>query len=231
MAGVQAQAALALPLNSVLAAMKPIQRSALASLFLASALLVTACGGGGGDDDDDAEEASVPPLAAAVALVDTDRIGVIRPEWGTNGDTNSDYSTTAALDGVSCGDSEAYHVHSHLSIFLDGTQLAVPAHVGLASGCHYSLHTHDLSGKIHVEHDKPATFTLGQWFAVWKQPFSKDNVAGLTGKPVVVYVEEAGKVTRYTEDFDDIEFGSHVQITIQVGSTLTQIPTYTWSGT
>lgn len=201
----------------------------LAAVLVASTLMLGACGGGGSDDsEDDSDE--VPPLAAPVNL-GTDRIGVIRPEWGANGETNTDYGTsTAAIDGVACQSSEAYHVHSHLSIFLDGVQLAIPSFVGITSSCFYSLHTHDASGKIHIENDRPTTYTLGQVFSVWKQPLSEDNVAGLTGKPVVVYVKRGDEVTRYEGDPGDIELASRLEITIQVGSTLDAIPTYNWSG-
>ena len=56
--------------------------------------------------------------------------------------------------------------------------------------CDYPLHTHDTSGKIHVEADAPSTFTLGQLFAIWGQPLSYSNIAGIIGSPVVVYIND-----------------------------------------
>jgi hypothetical protein len=94
----------------------------------------------------------------------------------------------------------------------------------------YTLHTHDHSGKLHVEAAAPATFTLGQIFRIWGQPLGPDNVAGLTGKPIVVYVtDNNGVVTEATGDWNDIELLSHREITIQVGTPITEIPNYTWT--
>ena len=140
------------------------------------------------------------------------------------------------VEGLPCETNlnETYHVHTHVSIFLDGVALAVPANVGRVSmapnpACFYSIHTHDLSGKIHVEAPAPGAFTLGQLFAIWGQPLTADDVAGLTGKPIVVYSTDQGTVTQVTTDWKAIELTSHKEITIQVGSAITEIPNFTWS--
>jgi hypothetical protein len=130
---------------------------------------------------------------------------------------------------------ETYHVHSHLSIFLNGEALAIPREIGIleptpTTGCFYSLHTHDLSGRIHVEAAAPATFTLGQLFSIWGQPLSSTDIAGLSGMPVVVYVTDNGVVTQNTGDWSTIELTSHREITIQIGTPITEIPNYTWTG-
>ena len=128
---------------------------------------------------------------------------------------------------------ETYHVHTHVSIFLDGQALAFPGQVGIvrrsAGDCFYQIHTHDKSGKIHIEAPAPGLFTLGQLFAIWGQPLEATDVAGLTGKPVVVYVTDAGVVTQATGDWEDIELTSHREVTIQVGTPITEIPNFTWS--
>jgi hypothetical protein len=139
--------------------------------------------------------------------------------------------------GLACGVMvETYHVHSHVSIVLNGTPLAFPDEIGFVelsptSSCYYNIHTHDMSGKIHVEGPAPATFTLGQLFAIWGQPLERNNIAGLMGMPVVVYVTDDGEVTEHTGELADIELTSHRLITIQVGTPLTEIPNFTWSGT
>ncbi len=127
-----------------------------------------------------------------------------------------------------------YHVHTHVSIFLDGQALAFPGQVGIVrretpGDCFYPIHTHDKSGKIHIEAAAPGLFTLGQLFSVWGQPLEGSNVAGLTDKPVVVYVTDAGVVTQATGNWADIELTSHREVTIQVGTPITEIPNFTWS--
>jgi hypothetical protein len=85
------------------------------------------------------------------------------------------------------------HDHVHLDVIVDGRHVTVPAGVGLAepddtgpckppqprvgdcaAGDFYvaqvansPLHTHSASGLIHVESDRPVSFTLGQFFDEW----------------------------------------------------------------
>ena len=126
-------------------------------------------------------------------------------------------------------------MHAHLSIYLNGQGLAVPANVGIVqtsptSHCNYAVHTHDNSGIIHVEAPAAATFTLGQFFALWGQPLSLTDIAGNPGVPVVVYVTDNNQVMQYTGDLAAIELLSHREITIQLGTPISEIPYYTWTG-
>ncbi len=75
-------------------------------------------------------------------------------------------------------------------------------------GASTPIHTHDHSGKIHIESDGTGTFTLGQFFAVWGVTLNGTTLADLTGMPVVVYVTDRGdtEATLVEEaDWDDIE--------------------------
>jgi len=178
---------------------------------------------------------TVPPLSPVVIdLNDNHRVGI--KQW-PDGDTDVG-AHGEVVDGLECfpGEhpSQNYHVHSHLSIFLDGVGLSVPADIGIVqltptTECSYTTHTHDHSGKLHIEAAAPATFTLGTFFKIWGEPLGPDNVAGLTGKPIVVYVtDNNGVVTEATGDWHAIELISHREITIQVGTPITEIPNYTW---
>jgi len=130
---------------------------------------------------------------------------------------------------------DIYHVHTHLSIFLDGVMLSVPGQIGIVkqsatNSCFYTLHTHDSSGKIHIRAATMLTYTLGDFFDIWGMPLGPDNVAGFTGKPIVVYVtDQNGVVTEATGDWNDLELLSHREITIQVGSEISEIPNFTWT--
>ena len=61
-------------------------------------------------------------------------------------------------------------------------------------------------------------------------PLSASDVGGLTGLPVVVYVADGDTVMRHEGDPGEIELRSHREITIQLGSTVSAIPNYTWEG-
>jgi hypothetical protein len=86
-----------------------------------------------------------------------------------------------------------------------------------------------LSGKIHIEGPAPGVFTLGQLFEIWGMPLEPDNVAGLTGKPIVVYSADQGTVTKVS-DWKSIELTSKKLVTIQVGTPITEIPNFNWTG-
>jgi hypothetical protein len=174
----------------------------------------------------------IPPLAAPVAIDAGLAIGAAH--W-PDGDTSGGGQGQDVM-GLSCGNMvESYHVHAHLSIILNGGALAIPSHIGIVdtsptTDCFYSLHTHDRSGKIHVEAPEQRRFTLGQVFAIWGQPLGRDDVAGMPGLPVRVYVVENGVAYEYPGDLAALEISSHSDITIQIGTTIAAIPTFTWFG-
>lgn len=137
------------------------------------------------------------------------------------------------VNTVQCNTTEqlVYHNHAHLSLFVNGKQVAVPANIGIlqlasagpgaGKGCVYWLHTHDATGIIHIESPVNKTFTLGDLFAVWGQPLSGTNLAGNSGT-VTAYVD--GKP--YTGDPAAIPLAAHTQITLEVGQTV-KPPVYT----
>ena len=72
------------------------------------------------------------------------------------------------------------HIHQHLDILVNSKPVTVPAGIGINAGARFisPLHTHDVSGVIHVESDVTRDFTLGQFFDVWGVRLSKDCVGG-----------------------------------------------------
>jgi hypothetical protein len=69
----------------------------------------------------------------------------------------------------------AYHIHQHLDVYVNGSQVPVPANIGIISGTGLAfIHTHDPSGVIHVESPTVHKYTLGDFFDVWGVLFTKD---------------------------------------------------------
>jgi hypothetical protein len=206
----------------------------LAAWRLAGLGCLSLAGCGGGGDDAPPPSPATPPLAAPTPLASGAALGT--PRWPAGSSAEGGQGQEVA--GLPCGlVDESYHIHAHLSIFVDGQLQRIPTNVGIVpagnttAGCTYPLHTHDASGKLHVEAPAPARFTLGQFFAIWGQPLSRSNVAGITGLPVVAYISEGGTVTRYTgDDLGEIDLASHRGITLQLGSPVAEIPNYTWDG-
>jgi hypothetical protein len=91
--------------------------------------------------------------------------------------------TYASVDGVDCeaGEQLNYHVHSYLAILVEGQPVTVPANVGIMPDkCLFWLHTHDVSGVIHIEAPEKRDFTLGQFFAIWGQKLSSAQLLDKT---------------------------------------------------
>jgi len=70
----------------------------------------------------------------------------------------------------------AYHSHAHLSITINGIDQLVPGQIGINGACLHPLHTHSTDGVMHVEPDQNRTFTLGDFFLVWGQPFNSTQL-------------------------------------------------------
>jgi hypothetical protein len=143
--------------------------------------------------------------------------------------------TGALVDGITCRGrmeaSDKYHVHSHVSIYVKGRQMRIPAGAGIAAprqaqqlangffvdnsfnGCLYWLHVHANDGIIHVEAPSRGNFTLGQFFDIWQQPLGPDQVGPASG---VVAAFINGQ--RWTESPRDIPLLPHAVIQLDVGS-------------
>jgi hypothetical protein len=152
-------------------------------------------------------------------------------------------STGQTVDGIQCdsGASVVYHVHTHLSVYVNGALRPLPIGIGIvspvveqtqhggfaeATQCYYWLHVHAQDGVIHIESPAVRSYTLGQFFDIWRQPLGPDGVAGAAGR-LTVYVNQK----RYAGNPRDIELGSHEDIQIDVGQPLVPPRPVNWSGT
>ena len=126
------------------------------------------------------------------------------------------------------------HVHTHLTIFVNGKAQLIPYGVGIpgfqavstaqgpfveTGSCFYWLHVHAYDGIIHIE--SPSTteaFTLGQFFQVWGIPLSKTQVGPATGNVTVFFTSPGQPAKLYTGNPADIPLGDHYQIQLVVGT-------------
>lgn len=136
------------------------------------------------------------------------------------------------VDGIPCESMEqaVLHVHSQLSLFVQGKQIAIPRNIGIVGTvqgvCLYWIHTHDPTGIIHVEAGNaisPAggNYTLGNFFDIWGLPLSRTNVGRFKG-PVVAFVNGAP----YNGDLASIPLRAHQQIVLEVGTPVVPPPHY-----
>jgi len=196
---------------------KPISLFPL-SVAVAALVALSACGG-----SDDAATALQPDVTLAGTVTDLDEAAAAasQPNWPAWSGGKQ------PVAGVGCANSEAYHAHTLVSIYRNGTRLAMPGSVGIGA-CTYELHTHDGSGVVHVETDVRKDFTLSQYFALWGQVMSASDVAGLPG-PYRFYLVEDGKLSRYTGDPGAIVLSAHREIVILAGPKPPAVlPKYRW---
>src|SRR5205085_2307606 len=83
------------------------------------------------------------------------------------------------VDGVYCdqGEQSAFHIHAHLTIYVNGQPVPVAQGVGIPTdnSCLYWLHTHDTTGVVHIEAPANHSFTLGQFFDIWATNFQSSG--------------------------------------------------------
>jgi hypothetical protein len=140
--------------------------------------------------------------------------------------------TGNTVDGISCQTSEQtiFHIHAHLTIFVNGSARQVPAGIGIpgaqgqatptgtfiSSGtCFYWLHTHAADGIIHIESPVQRTYTLGEVFNEWGQPLGPDRIGPASGHVTALY---NGQV--YQGNPSDIPLNAHAQIQLEIGTPL-----------
>jgi len=194
-------------------------------LFICGVVVVAALAGCGSSKHGDGKLAAFPTPAPT----DTGAEG-ITPEGGTVLAGLTDAAGGETVDGIKCESSEqvAYHIHSHLAVFVNGAERPVPAGIGIVppliqntpggpfagagARCFYWLHTHTIDGVIHVESPTEALYTLGQFFELWGQTLNSGQVGNERGA-LTMFVD--GKP--YTGDPAAIPLKSREAIQIDVG--------------
>jgi hypothetical protein len=139
---------------------------------------------------------------------------------------------SSTVDGIACqGDEQVlFHIHVHLTVFVDGASRQIPEGIGIpgaqvsptpagpyvASGsCFYWLHTHSADGIVHIESPLQRTYTLGNFFDVWGEKLTPTQVGPVRGTVTAFY---DGLVFR--GDPRDIPLTRHAQIQLDVGRPL-----------
>ena len=124
---------------------------------------------------------SATPAAAAGTLSLTASGAVAAPPWAAPADASA-RAKTAGLTMLS-SEGSVEHIHTHLSVTVDGKAVAVPAEVGIDETAQRisPLHTHDSSGIVHVESDVKRDFSLGEFFTEWDVALSAGQIGSYSG--------------------------------------------------
>jgi len=125
-----------------------------------------------------------------------------------------------------------FHVHAHLTLFVDGKARAIPAGIGVwppigpqnyrygqfgvtGRNCLTWLSTRYADGLIHVESSEKRSFVLGDFFRVWGQPLGRTRVGPARGAVTAIVNRRV-----WTGDPRRIPLRSHMQIQLEVGRPL-----------
>jgi hypothetical protein len=148
----------------------------------------------------------------------------------------SNAAVGATVDSVQCQTDEqlVIHVHTHLTIFVNGQAQVIPYGIGIpgfqavqvkggpfveSGSCFYWLHTHANDGIIHVESPSVTDqFTLGQFFEEWGIPLSSTQVGSAKGTVTAFLTAPGYQSAVYTGDPRNLPLGDHYEIQLDVGT-------------
>jgi len=70
----------------------------------------------------------------------------------------------------------AFHIHPNLEIIINGKREEIPANIGIEGSIMRASHTHDGSGKLHVEPPCVRDLFLGDFFKIWGKEFNSSCI-------------------------------------------------------
>ena len=150
--------------------------------------------------------------------------------------------TGPAVDEIPSSATEQvlFHLHSHLQIYVNGAPKLIPYGIGIVAPyqltrsqhgpwvtgakAFYWLHTHDETGLIHIESPKRRGFTLGNFFDLWGQPLTPDQVGPAHG--TVTAFLNGQRFTGYPRS---IPLYPHAVIQLNVGTPTVPPQPYTFA--
>ena len=72
------------------------------------------------------------------------------------------------------------HYHATLIIEIRGQVRSIPAETGVSPGCMRGIHTHDETGKLHIETPEPMEARLEHFFEIWDESFTDSSLLDAT---------------------------------------------------
>ncbi|MGZ4410221.1 MAG: hypothetical protein ACXVY6_15775 [Gaiellaceae bacterium] len=136
-------------------------------------------------------------------------------------------------DEVGCQPIEqlAYHIHAHLTVFVNGVARLIPYGIGIAppwivdetpdgpfvtgGRCFAWLHTHASDGIVHIESPTAKTYTLGDFFDIWGEPLGPNRLGPGHGRVTAFFDDHY-----YAGNPRQIPLLEHAQIQLELGRRL-----------
>ena len=73
------------------------------------------------------------------------------------------------------------HDHAQLTIVINGSEIDIESNIGIGNpDCDgmKGIHTHDNTGRLHIETPSPMPAPLGAFFEIWGESFSENEIMG-----------------------------------------------------
>jgi hypothetical protein len=161
-------------------------RACAVLLATVAIVLLAGCGSGSTAASSTATTATAPPAAGAKlgpsfgSMTSLPGVLTTPPPWPNNTAKLQQRLRAIGLDPLT-QEGQVLHIHQHLDVFAAGRHVTVPANIGIDASGQYlaALHTHDAAGIMHVESPTAASYTLGQFFAVWGVRLDARCIGGL----------------------------------------------------
>jgi len=116
-------------------------------------------------------------LAYQELVADSDRSNSSASELFSTADETHPLGAYCLTDHDS---SMQMHIHPYLTIVIDGTEYEIPANAGIDTeicpGVMHMVHTHDTTGKLHVENYTKEDVPLEVFFDVWGMHFDETGI-------------------------------------------------------
>ena len=111
--------------------------------------------------------------AGVIVLVAAAGFGIYTYLFSGSGEGSVVYDPTkSCINHAGAG----MHIHPTLRIIVNGEVQEISANTGVSAGCMRPLHTHDATGRLHVEFPRQRNFILGEFFKVWGKNFSSSQI-------------------------------------------------------
>lgn len=95
------------------------------------------------------------------------------------------------------------HIHSDLIITIHGEKQVIPANIGIGANLMRPTHTHDSTGKIHIEGPCASReYTLGEFFDVWGERFDNSCIFENC-------VDENSDLKMYVNDQENLDYNNY----------------------
>ncbi len=130
------------------------------------------------------------------------------------------------INGIACDSvmQNGYHIHVHLTIYVNGQRVTIPKGVGIATdgSCFYWMHTHTSDGIIHIEApQKLHNLALDDFLTIWHNRFANLNFPAALNQQIgwKIYINGKPFASPITSPLStEVPLASHDIVTLEYGS-------------